>query len=312
MPDYPCVSVVKICFEFLRRISFSGSGAIAAASRLLACLALAASLLLAAGCAMVQMGYTHLDTLAAWKADEYFDLDPQQKQEFRVRFDRLHEWHRREQLPEYVQFLTETKSRLSRQPAREDVVWFAEGLKARYRAIARRAAPDAAALLATLRPEQLAEAQKQWDDDNRRFSRERRLKAGMEERKRARAERALDEIRKWTSGLTAEQERSIIALADRIPSISELRLQDRIRRQREFRQLLETRTSGDFAARLARYLGDWESGRAPEYERALTEWWNMRQDYFVTLYQLLTPEQRASVQQRLQNYIDDFTKLAQR
>lgn len=294
------------------RTAFSGLLAAAATGRILPLLALACALLVAPGCAMVQMGYTHLDTLAAWKADEYFDLDQQQKQDFRVRFERLHEWHRREQLPEYVAFLTETKSRLSRQPRREDVVWIAEGLKSRYRLIAQRAAPDAAALLATLRPEQVAAAQQQWDDDNRRFMRERRLRSGLEERKRARAERALDEIRKWTSGLTAEQERSIAALADRIPPISELRLQDRIRRQREFRQLLESRASADFAPRLARYMVDWESGRTPEYDRVLTEWWDMRQDYFVALYKLLTPEQRAAVLRRLQDYMDDFTKLAQR
>ena len=261
---------------------------------------------------MVQMGYTHLDTLAAWKADEYFDLDPQQKQEFRARFDRLHEWHRREQLPEYVTFLTEAKTRLSKQPTREDIVWITEGLKARYRVIARRAAPDAAALLATLRPDQIATAQKQWDEDNRKFIRERHLRSGIEERKRGRSERALDEIRKWSGNLTPEQERTITALSERLPSISELRLQDRIRRQREFRQLLHSRQNSDFQGRLTRYLLDWESGRAPEYDRMLTEWWDMRQDYFVALYKILTPEQRAAVLRRLQNYIDDFVKLSER
>jgi Family of unknown function (DUF6279) len=292
--------------------AFSGLRTLAATGRVLALLALAGALTLASGCAMVQMGYTHLDTLAAWKADEYFDLDPQQKQEFRARFERLHEWHRREQLPEYVVFLTETKSRLSKQPAREDIVWIAEGLKSRYRVMARRAAPDAAALLATLRPEQLAAAQKQWDDDNRRFNREYRLKAGVEDLKRARAERALDEIRKWTSHLTPDQERAIAAMSDRLPAISQLRLDDRIRRQREFRQLLELRTSGDFQQRLTRFLLDWESGRAPEYDRVLTEWWEMRQDYFIALYRLLTPEQRTAVLKRLQHYIDDFARLSER
>jgi hypothetical protein len=167
-------------------------------------------------------------------------------------------------------------------------------------------------LLATLRPEQIAGAQKQWDDDNRRFIREFRLKAGVEDFRRARAERALDEIRKWTSSLTAEQERSIAALSEKLPSIGALRLQDRIRRQREFRQLLESRTSSDFQPSLTRYLLDWETGRSPEYDRLLTEWWEMRQDYFIALYRLLTPEQRTAVLRRVQDYIDDFTKLAQR
>ena len=104
----------------------------------------------------------------------------------------------------------------------------------------------------------------------------------------------------------------ITALSDQLPAISELRLQDRIRRQREFRQLLELRASGDFQQRLTRYLLDWESGRAPEYDRVLTEWWEMRQDYFIALYRLLTPEQRTAVLRRLQDYIDDFTRLSER
>jgi hypothetical protein len=278
----------------------------------LAWLILAGALLLGGGCAMVQMGYTHLDTLAAWKAEEYFDLDPQQKQEFRVRFERLHEWHRYDQLPEYAAFIAETKSRLQKQPTRADVIWITEGLKARYRIIVRRASPDAAALLATLRPEQFTALQKQWDDDNRRFVRERRLRAGPEERKRARAESALDEIRKWTGNLTSDQEQRITALSEQLPSISEFRLQDRLRRQREFRQLLESRMSSDFATKLEHWLRDWENGRAPEYDRLLTEWWDKRVDYFIAVYRLLTAQQRAALEHRLQDYIDDFNKLAER
>jgi len=264
------------------------------------------------GCAMVQLGYRNLDTFTAYKADEYFDLDPTQKYEFRVRFERLHEWHRSQQLPEYAAFLTEAKSRLQKTPTREDIIWFTEGLKSRYRTICRRITPDAAAILATLKPEQLVPLQKQWDDDNRRFVRLHRLRAGMDERKRARAERALDEIKKWTSTLTAEQERRITDLSDQMPSIADLRLQDRIRRQKEFRQLLDSRTSRDFPAQLERFLVDWESGRTPEYERTLTEWWNKRIDYFISVYQILTPQQRIDVARRLQDYIDDFMALSER
>src|SRR5262249_10269952 len=112
--------------------------------------------------------------------------------------------------------------------------------------------------------------------------------------------------------LTLEQERTITAMSDKMPSISELRLQDRIRRQREFRKLFETRASADFQTNLTRYLLDWESGRSPEYDRILTDWWEKRQDYFIALYHVLTPEQRVSVQRRLQGYVDDFLKLSER
>ena len=57
-------------------------------------------LLLAGGCSMVRVGYGHLDTVAAWMAHDYFDLDAEQRDAFNQRFDRLHAWHRGEQLPE--------------------------------------------------------------------------------------------------------------------------------------------------------------------------------------------------------------------
>ena len=61
---------------------------------------LAISVAFFSGCTMMRLGYGHLDTFAASMADEYFELDPNQKQEFTTRFERLHQWHRRVQLPD--------------------------------------------------------------------------------------------------------------------------------------------------------------------------------------------------------------------
>src|SRR3989304_3789297 len=107
---------------------------------------------LLARCSTVRLGYSQLDNIAAWKADEYFDLDARQKQDFQERFDRIYEWHRYEQLPEYAAFLSQAKSRLHKRLTREDVLWFVEGLRARYRAIGMGGSDGAAALLLTITP----------------------------------------------------------------------------------------------------------------------------------------------------------------
>jgi hypothetical protein len=280
--------------------------------RILRSIALLLALTLCGGCTMLRIGYGQLDTMAAWKADEYFDLDSQQKHDFRVRFDALHEWHRREQLPEYAAFLGEAKSRLEKSPTRADVEWFAQGITTRYRTVVRRAHPDAVVLLVSLKPDQLEVLQKQWERDNRRYIREHKLKGDMTERKRARSERNLDQIREWTGALTPEQEQRIIALSDALPPINHLRLEERIRRQRELRQLLEARAGPDFGPRFQRWLLDWESGRSPEYKRVHEEWWKMRVDFFLAVHDLLTPQQRAQVSRRVQNYVEDFRFLADR
>ncbi|MDP2241744.1 MAG: DUF6279 family lipoprotein [Burkholderiales bacterium] len=264
------------------------------------------------GCSMIRLGYSQADTIAAWKADEYFDFDSRQKDEFFSRFERLYDWHRYEQLPEYAAFIGAVKTRLHSGLRREDVLWFLEGLKTRYRLIASRGANDAAEILATLTPAQLDALQRQWVKVNRKFIREYKLEDTPREQQRAQAKRMLSRIEDWTGSLSHEQEQKITALCDKLPLTDHLRHEDRLRRQREFLRLLELRGNpGEFTPRLRHWLLNWEEGRAPEYERLYAPWLEQRVQFMVDVYSLLTPTQRAHVQHRLQNYIEDFKKLSE-
>lgn len=277
-------------------------------------LAAACCLLLLAGCSMIRVGYGHLDTYAAWKANEYFDLEAHQKDEFLRRFNRLHEWHRYEQLPEYAAFLVQTRKRLERPLRPDDVEWFVDGIRVRYARIVSRAADDAAALLFTIQPAQLDALHQQWEKDNRRFVREYRLAGSVEDIKRARARRTLALVREWVGGLTHEQEQRIIAMSDALPLTEKLRHEDRMRRQREFIQLVKQRgTDGNqFAAALRQWLIDWDRHRAPEYERRYAEWFAQRVRMVIEIDRMLQPHQRAVLIGRIEDYIEDFTRLAQR
>ena len=265
------------------------------------------------GCSLLRVGYSHLDTFAEWTADDYFDLDSQQKQDFRARFGRLHEWHRYEQLPDYAVFLSETKARVQKGLAREDVLWITENVTTRYRTLVQRGAHDAAVLLTTVTPAQLEALQRQWEKDNRRFVRDNRLEDSAEEQRRTAAQRALGRVRGWTGGLSDEQEERITALARELPMNARLRHEDRLRRQREFLQLVAQRgDAAGFPARLRHWLVNWEEGRAPEYERLWARWLEKQADFFVAVDRMLTPHQREHVTHRLQNFASDFTRLAQR
>jgi hypothetical protein len=266
-----------------------------------------------AGCSMVRLGYPQLDTIAVWIADDYFDLEPEQKQEFRRRFQRFHEWHRYEQLPDYAAFLAETKARLQKGLTREDALWVTEGVRARYRTLVTYAADDAAAMLMSVTPAQLDALQRQWEKVNRRFVREYRLEATVEEQRRATGRRALSRIRDWVGHLDDEQDQQILAWASELPLIHGQRRQDRLRRQREFLQLMSQRDdAGQFAARLRRWLQNWEGGRDPGYDRLFNEWTQQQADLYVAVYRILLPHQREAVAERVQGYINDFTRLAQR
>ena len=266
-----------------------------------------------AGCSMVRIGYPQLDMIAVWVADDYFDLEPEQKQEFRRRFGRFHEWHRYEQLPDYAAFLAEAKARLQKGITREDALWVTNGVRARYRTLVTYAADDAAAMLMTITPEQLDALQRRWEKDNRRFVREYRLEASVEEQRRETGRRTLSRIRNWVGHLDDEQEHEILIWAGALPLIHGPRHQDRLRRQREFLQLMSQRDDADrFTARLRNYFSNWEEGRDPAYNRLFNEWTQRQADLYVAVDRIMLPLQREAVAERVQVYIDDFTQLAQR
>jgi hypothetical protein len=271
-------------------------------------------LALLSGCNLLSAGYGHMDTYAAWQAAEYFDLDPHQRQEFKARFDRLHEWHRTEQLPDYAKFLAASGSRIRNGVTKDDGEWIARGIEDRYRGLVTRGADDAAAILMTLTPANMEALQRRWAKDNARYAREHKVNGSPAEQRKARTERELKRIREWVGELTAEQEKKVEALAADLPLAPRLRYEDRLRRQREFVQLVASRGTDQrqFAGRLRHFLASWEEGRSPEFARFSAEWRRRQVEFYVEAARLLTPQQRATLVSRVERYASDFTQLAQR
>jgi hypothetical protein len=281
------------------------------AARFITIAAIAALLV---SCTFTRFAYNQADTLAAWTVDEYFSLDGTQKDEFNKRFERLYTWHRYEQLPNYAQFMRTAHTRMQDGLSREDVLWFADGIRSRVRAVARKAAPDAAALLATVTPAQIEHLQKKWDKENRKYIRERKVNGTLEERQEAEAKRLIKSIEEWLAPLNGEQEQRIIALARELPQIEKERYAERIRRQKELLELLSQRQEDPqrFTPRVAEYLANWERGRSAEYQKQLDASWQKRAELFVAADRMLTTDQRRIALRRIETYADDFTQLARR
>lgn len=272
-----------------------------------------ALLAFAAGCTMVRLGYSQLDTWSLWRADEAFDLEPAQRQAFQARFERLHAWHRVDQLPDYAAFLDEVVRRLHRGFTEEDARWVRSGVEARYRTLAARGAEDAAALLFTVTPQQLEHVQAYWKGRNERFARRYRLNAGPEARERARVAREIERIEEWTGDLDPAQEARIARLLRAVPPGPPLWHQERLRRQREFLALMAQRDDpARFGERVREFLVHWEKGRDPALQRALDEWQEKKAAFYAEVAELLRPAQQETLMRRLRRYSEDFAWLAGR
>ncbi len=68
--------------------------------------------LMATACSMVKVGYEMAPTLARWEISEYVTFDGAQQVMADQRLERLHEWHRSTQVPDYVAWLNRVMARL--------------------------------------------------------------------------------------------------------------------------------------------------------------------------------------------------------
>jgi hypothetical protein len=275
-------------------------------------LALALVALVATACSFTRFGYNQADTLASYMVDSYLDLDGQQKTDFAKRFDRFYAWHRSEQLPEYAQFFRAAQTRIQKGIAREDVLWFVDGLRARVRIAGKHAAPETAAFLATLTPAQIENLQKKWEKDNKKYVKENKINGTPDERAEVETKKIVKTFKEWLTALNDDQETRVAAMVRELPAIDQFRYAERLRRQKEFIAVLQHRNEdrAAFTARVSEWLTGWDKGRTPEEQKRLDAWWQKRADIFVALDKSLTRDQRTASLERMQGYIEDFTTLA--
>lgn len=263
------------------------------------------------GCSTIKVVYNQADHIFMWKADDYFDLTAEQKELWRRHVNRLHTWHRATQLADYANLLEAANARLSAGVQEQDVQWAIDALMSRYRTLIERTHDDLAQVLATLNDDQLAAARRQFEKDNRKFARDFGIGQPADEQRRLRAKRNVDRVEHWTGPLSAAQDARLREASRTLPLISELRLNDRMRRQREFLALLQDRKEGPrFAAKLREWLLDWDRTRTPEYASQFDGFVKASARVYVDMFAQLTPEQRRHVSDRLRRYILVFKELA--
>jgi hypothetical protein len=278
--------------------------------RAVAWVALGATLILAGCAGMTRLAYNNADIILRKMANDYFDLDAVQGDELKVRMRRFHQWHRANELPQYVAFLRTAERRFQKGMTDEDVAWGMSTARARFRALAAKAVEEAAPLLAGLSQEQITVLDRKLAENNAKYVRE-NLPADERKRMRVRSRRMAESLRQWTGDLTRDQEARIERFVRAHDRFAALRFEDRLRGQREAIALLRKRLPAkELAPRLTQHFLDPDARRSDEYRREEKRW---EADFGRLLAELagtLSPEQRAHVVKRIESYADDFALLA--
>lgn len=209
------------------------------------CLAiLVAGTLFLGACSQVKLGYGYADTLIMFWGNSYVDLDAEQEAMIRPRLQRLLDWHRATQLPDYARLMTRIEGRLD--PAAQgntpvspaEVIAINADVQARIRIVAERALPDLADLALSLRAAQIDQIDEKMGDSIKKYERE-VLSGSDENRARKRADRSIERAEDWFGSFSNAQRAQFRAAAAQHLLPSAPLLEERQRRRRELVGMLK-------------------------------------------------------------------------
>ena len=144
-------------------------------SRIIRLLLAAALLALVAGCSAVKLAYNNLPDLAYWWADGYADLNEPQSLLLRGELARLHNWHRKTELPRIAELLRQIQQVATADTSTEQVCRLYGDLRSRFDAITAYtlSQPGFPALAMRLTPAQLKHLEARFNKGNQEWRRER-------------------------------------------------------------------------------------------------------------------------------------------
>lgn len=279
--------------------------------RIIGALLLAAAL---GGCSAIKLGYEALDDVGYWWLDGYLDFSDQQATRVRDDLQRLHAWHRANELPRIAELLGRMEQLAPGSITPAQACAFVPLFQARLLAVAEQAEPALAATALELTPRQLRHLQRKYNDNNKTWRREWiDLDAG--ERRDKRFKQVLDRLEMIYGRLDEPQRAVLQGGIERSIFDPQRMLGERQRRQQDLHHVLRTLAGSQTspaAARsmlrgyLERALKSPDAAYRPYQEALLEEGCRT----FAAVHEATTPAQREQAARRLRAYQRDLRELA--
>jgi len=233
---------------------------------------LAFALVLAAtGCSLVKLGYGQASGLAYRWLDRYVDFDNEQSIKVRHALDDTLAWHRRTQLPEYVQLLARAEAEVSSDATPERMCAWAGELRGRVEPVLQYLAPTIADVARTLSPAQIAHIEKRFAESNEEY-RDEHLQRNPQRRLKAEVKREVERAEMFYGRLDAAQRDLIVRSVSTSPYDAEVAYGERKERQQDVlslvRRLREASSGRDDAiVQVRAYLSGVDRSPRESYRR---------------------------------------------
>ena len=262
-------------------------------------------LFLLVSCNTLYLGYNNLNWLTRWRLDSYLDLTSEQDRWLNVQLAEHITWHRKEELPQYVDFLRDIQLKARDGLTQEEWRAGLEQVELGRERILDRLRPDAAKLLADLDPDQVEELKSEFQEENEEIAE--RLEEPIEEREEERRERRQESLEEWFGDWSPEQLQALEGIWQKSRAEvdeTKSRLEHRERLQAEFFNFLNKQPTQE---RAEQWLIGWQ--RQLQGNDQQNDWRSRYEARILAIDQILTAPQRDHALAKLDEYIVEIEKL---
>ncbi|MEK9703202.1 MAG: DUF6279 family lipoprotein, partial [Deltaproteobacteria bacterium] len=249
--------------------------------------------------------YNNLNWLTRWRLDSYLDLTSEQDRWLNVQLAEHIAWHRKEELPQYVDFLRDIQKKARDGLTQEEWREGLEQVELGWQRILDRLRPDAAKLLADLDPDQVEELKSEFQEENEEIVE--RLAEPAAEREEKRRERRQESLEEWFGDWSPEQLQALEGIWQKSRSEvdeTKSRLERRERSQAEFFNFLNQQPNQEQAEQ---WLIGWQ--RQLQGNDQQNDWRSRYEARVLAIDQILTAPQREHALAKLGEYIVEIEKL---
>lgn len=260
------------------------------------------------GCT-VKLAYQFLDWGLQYKLNHYLSLNSQQSQQAKHAIKEFHYWHQRHELPRYVEFLKDARSRLAGPPLTADEIGtYRERLKKFGEQSLDQLLPSISALLKTLDDKQKQQLFKTLDEDQKDYQ-ELYLTPPIDDIRTALKNDALKSIKKYMGRLSDAQKNRIGAWSEAVLPFGAAASAEQDKWELLMRQLLNEPNRSDYSAQLKNLMlydfSVWESAHRAIMEHNQSISYQLMAD----MLNSRSREQNAALIEKLDVYIADCEDL---
>lgn len=261
-----------------------------------------------AGCSIVSF-YRYADWIILWQADRYLDLTSDQRHDLAQRLTPLLARHRHEALPQYEAVLVQSRQRLERGLANQDIDWVYANYDRLRADLFDRVIADSGVLLTSVDSRQARTLEAAFQKNSAKTAR--LVQAPAPERLKKRADAIIEWLDDWLGSLSKDQEAQIRQWSLALPDNQQFWASYQQQRQQELVTLLrQPRTPKSVASELSALLVVYPDQTGPQaYQDAVHQMRTAVKPMALAIDQQVTPDQRRHAVNKLQRLIDQLHDL---